>query len=273
MCNRIKGIMLSEDFRKGFTTLVRVRCEMWSCQHCGPINAQRWRAYLLDRFNKVFRDEAWCFYTVTASKDAHRAGAIPTLKNLQRAWKRLYDRIVRRYGKGTQYVRVFEQHKSGRFHMHFLLNTGRAYDKHAFEIKSAIDEFRHPECKWLRRAMAQLGAGWRVHVRRVWEARTKTANVGLVVGYILKYMGKNMSIMEFPKHQHRIGTSRKIGSPDTSSKGQGTWTHMRDLPRSALKAARPIVDMTTGEILNEASFENEAYYPPLKYYNGGFDGN
>lgn len=269
MCNRIKGIMLSEDYRNGYTTLIRIRCKQWSCPDCGPLNAISWRAYLLERFNKVMRDEKWCFFTITADRWAHKRGALDTLKNLQTAWKRLYDRLLRRYGKGLQYVRVFEQHKSGRFHMHFLLNVGEQYDRHNFVIKDKLDEFRHPECKWLSKTMKQLKAGWRVHIRRVWEARTKTANVGLVVGYILKYMGKNMSIMEFPKHAHRIATSTRIGSPAREAKGQGTWVHMRELPVTALKASKPIVDMSTGEVLNEGSFEGEHYYPPLKYYRGG----
>ena len=268
MCNRIKGVMISEDYRKGYTTLIRIRCEMWSCPDCGPINAQRWRAYLLDRFNKSFRDEKRCFYTITAHRKAHKAGAIATLKNLQSVWKRLYDRLGRRYGRGLQYVRVFEQHKSGRYHMHFLLNSGEKYDSHNFVIKGDLDEFRHPECKWLRGAMASLGGGWRCHIRRVWEARTKTANVGLVVGYVLKYMGKNMGIMEFPKHQRRIQTSRKIGSPDTEAKGKGTWTHMREIPIDMVSGGRKIVDMTTGEVLTRSSFEGEHYYPPLRFYRG-----
>lgn len=268
MCNRIKGVMISEDYKKGFTTLIRIRCEMWSCPDCGPINGQRWRAYLLERFNKAFRDEKWVFCTITAHRNAHKAGSIATLKNLQTAWKRLYDRLRRHYRSTLQYVRVFEQHTSGRYHMHFLLNVGTQYDAHDFPIKEPLDEYRHPECKWLRNTMASLGAGWRVHMRRVWEARTKTANVGLVVGYILKYMGKNMSIMEFPKHQRRIQTSRQIGSPDTASKGQGTWMHMREIPREALLTSKPILDMSTGEILTIASFEGELYYPPLRFYRG-----
>lgn len=269
MCNRIKGIMISEDFRQGFTTLVRIRCEMWNCPDCGPINAQRWRAYLLDRFNKAFGHEKWVFGTITAPGWAHRKGAAETLKNLQSGWKRLYDRLRRHYKKSIEYVRVFEQHASGRYHMHFLINAGAEYDAHNFIAENVKREFRHPECIWLRKTCVELKMGWRVHLRRVWDSEKRTENVGLVVGYILKYMGKNMSIMDFPKHQRRIQTSRKIGSPDTAAKGLGTWVHMRELPISALKGNRKILDMSTGEILTVQSFEGEHYYPPLKYYRGG----
>lgn len=269
MCSRIKGVMVSHDYKPGYITLIRIRCEMWSCPDCGPRNAIRWRAYLLKRFNlPELRERKWVFATITAHRNAHKAGPIATLKNLQNAWKRLYDRMLRRYGK-FEYVRVFEQHKSGRYHMHFLIDIGERYDACEFVIKDDLDEFRHPECKWLRKTCASLGAGWRVHMRRVWEAQTRTANVGLVVGYIMKYMSKNMSIMEFPKHQRRIQTSRKIGSPNTDAKGRGSWDHMRDVPESILKNGKPVLDMSTGEVLTIESFEGEGYYPPLRYYRGG----
>lgn len=268
-CMRIKGVVISDDFKPGYTTIIRLRCKMWSCPHCGPINAQSWRAYLLDRFNKALREEKWIFCTITAHRNAHRAGPIATLLNLQRAWKKLYDALGRRYGRGFQYVRVFEQHLSGRYHMHFLLNAGAQYDAHDFLIKDTLDEYRHPECKWLRRAVSRLGAGWRCHIRRVWEARTRTANVGLVVGYMIKYMGKNMAIMEFPKYQRRIATSSKIGSPKRAAAGQGSWEHAREYSlEKFLSSKKPVLDFSTGEILQANSFEGESYYPPLRYYRG-----
>lgn len=268
-CHKIKGVVYSDDYKKGYRALVRLRCKMWSCPYCGPKNAIAWRAYLLDRFNKHLREEKWCFITITAHKLAHKSPRA-SLLNLQQVWKKLYDRLLRRYGKEhMQYVRVFETHKSGRFHMHILLNIGEAYDKKDFVIKEPLDEYRHPDCKWLRLACAQLGGGWRVHIRRVWEAHTRTANVGLVVGYVLKYMGKQMVEMDMPKHQRRIQTSRKIGSPATNAQGRGKWDHLREIPISMLKTAKiPIVDMSTGEILTEESFEGEGYYPPLRYYKG-----
>jgi hypothetical protein len=278
-CSRIKGVVYSDDFKQGYRTLVRLSCKMWECPYCGPRNAIQWKAYLLHRFNETMRDEKWCFLTITAHKNAHKTPRL-SLKNLQQVWKKLYDRLLRRFypkgangrRKGMEYVRVFEQHLSGRYHMHILLNCGEEYDKEEFVIKGNLDEYRHPCCRWLRVACAQLGGGWRVHIRRVWEERTKTANVGLVVGYILKYMGKQMHLLEFPKHQRRIQTSRRIGSPAVAKVGQGTWTHTREIPLSMLRSIHlPILDYSTGEVLQEGSFEGEAYYPPIRYYNGGRD--
>jgi hypothetical protein len=268
-CKRIKGILLSHDLRIGLISLVRISCKQWGCPCCAQKNARNWRAYLLDTFNKKFGHEKWCFLTITANKGAHAHSSEMTIRNLQQVWKPLYDRLLRRYGKGLQYVRVFEQHESGKFHMHILLNIGAQYDEKKFVIKTKDDEFNHPDCQWLSDTCASLGGGWRVHIRRVWDNKAKTENVGLVVGYILKYMGKKMANFKFPKHQRRIQTSRKIGSPQTNAKGTGTWEHMREIGISYLKqATKPIVDFTTGEILSERSFEGEAYYPQIEYYTG-----
>lgn len=268
-CKRIKGILLSHDYRQGYITLVRISCKQWGCPCCAHKNARNWRAYLLDTFNKKFGHEAWCFLTITAHKNAHKHSAEATILNLQQVWKKLYDRLLRRFGKGLQYVRIFEKHKSGRFHMHLLLNIGKQYDAQEFQIKTKLDEFRHPVCKWLKSACVSVGGGWRVHVKRVWDDTAKTANVGLVVGYILKYMGKDMANFKFPKHQRRIQTSRKVGSPATNAKGQGTWEHKRKIGISyLLEVKKRIVDMTTGEVLTDRSFEGESYYPQLEYYTG-----
>lgn len=153
--------------------------------------------------------------------------------------------------------------------MHILINCGLEYDKHAFVIKDKLDEFRHPECRWLKLACVELGGGHRVHIRRVWDDKKRSANVGLVIGYILKYMGKDMASFAFPKHQRRIQTSRNIGSPATNAKGVGTWEHRREIGIAYLSEVKKrIVDMTTGEILTPRSFEGESYYPPLEYYRG-----
>lgn len=268
-CKRLKGILLSHDFRNGYITLVRISCKQWGCPCCAQRNARNWRAYLLDTFNKRFGHEKWCFLTITAHRKAHVTPEM-TVKNLQQVWKKLYDRLLRRYGKESMnYVRVFEQHSSGRFHMHILLSCGEAYDKHAFVIRRNTDEFRHPECRFLRMACAELGGGWRVHIRRVWDDKARSSNVGLVVGYILKYMGKSMANFKFPKFQRRIQTSRKIGSPATNAKGVGTWKHVREIGISYLREAKKkIVDMTTGEVLTERSFDGESYYPQIEYYRG-----
>jgi len=268
-CKRIKGVLLSHDYRNGYITLVRISCKQWGCPCCQHKNARNWRAYLLDTFNKRFGHEKWCFLTITANKGAHKHSAEMTIRNLQQVWKRLYDRMLRKFGKGLEYVRVFEKHKSGRFHMHILINIGAQYDAENFTIKTPKDEFRHPICRWFKDTCKALGGGEIAHIRRVWDDQAKSANVGLVVGYILKYMGKDMASFKFPKHQRRVQTSRKIGSPATNAKGVGTWEHKREIGIAYLKEVKKkIVDMTTGEVLTERSFEGESYYPQLEYYTG-----
>lgn len=268
-CKRIKGVLLSHDFRMGYITLVRISCKQWGCPCCAQKNARNWRAYLLDTFNKKFGHEKWCFLTITANKGAHKHSPEMTIKNLQQVWKKLYDRMLRKFGPGLQYVRVFEQHKKKTFHMHILINIGEQYDSENFTLKTPKDEFRHPVCRWFKDACKALGGGEIAHIRRVWDDQKKSANVGLVVGYILKYMGKDMASFKFPKHQRRVQTSRRVGSPQTNAKGTGTWEHKREIGLSYVESAsKPIVDMTTGEVIDEDSFEGESYYPAYEYYTG-----
>lgn len=269
-CMGIKGVVISHDYAPSQVTLVRLTCKQWACPYCGPQNAKNWRAYLLDTFNKKLRNEQWCFFTITAEPTFKSPENV--IRNLQQVWKKLYDRLRRRYGKkNTLYVRIFERGKiKGRFHMHFLMNCGQAYDKHAFIISDLLSEMRHPECKWLRAACASMGGGWRVHIRRVWEAETKTTNVGLVVGYLIKYMGKEMSSFAFPKHQRRVQCSREIGSPKRSKVSSGTWEMTREISKAWLSIAeKPMIDITIGQRLTLASFEGESYYPPMRFYSGG----
>jgi len=268
-CKRLKGVLLSLDFRQGYISLVRVACKMWGCPCCGHNNAKAWRAYLLKTFNERFGHEHWCFFTITANPGAHKHSAEMTIRNLQQVWKPLYDRLRRFYNKRLEFIRIFEPHRSGRFHMHILINVGLEYDKVGFVIKDKKDEFRHPHCRFLRRAVCQLGGGNRVHIRRVWDDASRTSNVGIVIGYILKYMGKQMADFEFPKHQRRVQTSRAIGSPKRNAKGHGVWQHKREISLTYMyQADRPIIDITTGERLTERSFEGEHYYPPLADYRG-----
>lgn len=268
-CKRIKGVLLSLDFRLGFITLVRISCKQWGCPCCAQKNARNWRAYLLDTFNKRFGHEKWCFLTITANPGAHKHSPEMTILNLQQVWKKLYDRMLRKFGRGLQYVRVFEQHEKKTFHMHVLINIGEQYDAYNYLIKTPKDEFNHPMCRWFKDTMAALGGGPIAHIRRVWDDAARSANVGLVVGYILKYMGKKMANFKFPKHQRRVQTSRKIGSPATNASGQGTWEHKRKIGITYLKEAKKnIVDVTTGEILTEQSFGGESYYPQWEDYCG-----
>lgn len=268
-CMRIKGVLISRDFYPHQVSIAHMRCKMWSCPHCGPINAASWRAYLLQKFNSDLAGEKWIFVTITAHARAHVTAA-RSLLNLQQGWKKLYDRMLRRWGKGgLQYVRVFEQHRSGRYHMHALISAGGAYDAHGILPLSLAREFRHPECIWLRRACVSVGLGWRVHMRRVWDHQTRQANAGLVVGYMMKYMAKNLAMMDFPKHQRRVQTSRKIGSPAVSREGRGTWVLAREFSLEGFLRNRiPHYDISLDKEINIEDFENEAYYPPIRYYRG-----
>lgn len=259
-CKRIRALLSSEDHTPGRLTIARMRCKMWSCEYCGKVNARRWRAHLLSRFNDHLKEE-WVFVTLTAHANAHVTPAM-SVKNLQQTWKKLYDRLRRHYSKKIEYIRVFEAHKSGRYHMHLLLNVGTEYDAHGLQPRTLKEELRHPECRWLSKAAAESGGGWRVHMRRVKDYETGTSNAGLVVGYITKYMSKNIGQSWFPKGQCLIYPSRGVGSPARRPPSAATWRPRSGIYRDDVFQYREIFDVTANHRVTTDDFLDEFIYPP-----------
>lgn len=156
-------------------------CKMWACEPCGARNAKRWIARIIKGCNTHAND--WYFCTMTA--DENWRGADNSLRNLRRNWAKLRKRLARlakKSDRGFYYVRVWEAHKDGSFHMHLITN---------FPVTT----------KWLKDNAKTCGLGH--------QARSeKTANPGQVAGYISKYMVKSLpNASHYPKGARRIEVS------------------------------------------------------------------
>lgn len=158
---------------------VQPDCGMWSCESCGAKNARRWIARVIDGCNNLPPDN-WYFATITAHRKMR--GAEASLKNIKHGWSILRKRWARRVDE-LYYVRVWEAHKDGSFHMHAITN----YDSANVRIKD--------DC-------AKAGLGY--------EARNDEAkNAGEVAGYMAKYMLKSIPrATQYPKGARRIEVSR-----------------------------------------------------------------
>jgi len=151
---------------------------MWSCRVCGARNARRWNARLIHHMNTVDA-YGWYFLTITAH-DKWR-GKDASVQNLRQGWKKLYNRMRRKYGR-TDYAKVWEFHKDGSFHLHILY--ARKVGK-----------------RWLRNNSRQCGMGYICD-----SSRSK--NAGQVAGYVSKYMLKSFEHADkYPKSLHRIRVS------------------------------------------------------------------
>ena len=160
--------------------LMRGSCGMWACRVCGARNGKRWNARLLEHMNTHKGSGRWFFLTITAHQSwrGQRASVI----NLRQGWKKLYNRMLRKYGV-SEYVRVWEFHKDGSFHLHVL-------------IRRKIGK------RWLRDNSVACGMGYIVD-------SSKAKNPGMVAGYVAKYLLKSFNHADkYPRGMRRIECSR-----------------------------------------------------------------
>lgn len=167
---------------RGLITFARGACKMWSCPECALKNVKRWIARIIDGINKLGGD--WYFATVTAHKWWR---CEKSLINLRSNWHKLRKRMVRmakKMGIELHYVRVWEHHEDGSYHMHIINNVGL-------------------NTKWLKDNASECGMGFMAHSDEI-------VNAGQAAGYVAKYMlkqSKEDTLHSFPKGARRIEAS------------------------------------------------------------------
>jgi len=179
------------SFADNKALLLRPHCKMWNCPACAARNARQWLARIINHINK-YLSANWRFFTLTAHENWR--GREASVRNIRQGWKKLYNRIIRRY-HASMIVRVWESHKDGSFHLHGLINC---------RIKKS----------WLKKHARQCGMGYMVDIQGV-------RNAGQAAGYIAKYFLKSEVIGEYPKGLRRIEASRN-------------WTKLDDLTGETL---------------------------------------
>lgn len=175
--------------------LMRGSCKKWACKTCGARNAKRWQARILNHINKSGK-ATWFFLTVTAHENWR--GAIASVKNIRQGWKKLYNRMRRKYGI-SEFVKVWEFHKDGSFHLHIL-------------IKRKIGK------RWLKDNARECGMGYQVD-------SSASKNAGMVAGYISKYLIKSLdNATKYTKGIRRIECSRNWEKlPDLGGSSDYEW--------------------------------------------------
>lgn len=169
------------DDEKNVVLFGKGTCQRWNCESCGARNAKRWIARIIKGCNTHADD--WYFCTITA--DEKWRGKHSSLLNLRRNWPKLRKRLARlakKHGVALVYVRVWEAHKDGSFHMHLITN---------FPVEE----------RWLKDNSKTSGMGY--------QAKSEKAkNPGQVAGYISKYMVKSLpNATHYPKGARRIEVS------------------------------------------------------------------
>lgn len=183
-CSHPKRAVLCGTTADGLQGVIAMPpCKMWACPSCAANNARRWIARIIDGVNHIGGD--WYFVTLTAH-EWHRSTR--SVANLRNGWRRLYNRMLRKFGR-FDYVKVWELHKDGStFHHHLILNAGVTH-------------------RYMKDTARSCGMGYQTDTQEV-------ENAGQVAGYIAKYTMKNISALDrwgsdaWPKGLRRIEVSR-----------------------------------------------------------------
>jgi len=212
------------DRASGKAILIRGACGLWSCKVCGARNGRRWLARLLNHMNKS-KTQRWFFLTITAHEKWR--GVDASVRNLRQGWKKLYNRMRRRYGC-TEYAKVWEFHEDGSFHLHVLY--GRKVGK-----------------RWLKDNSKECGMGYIVD-------SSASKNPGQCAGYAAKYLLKSFEVADrYPKGLRRIEVSRSWAKlPDLNENDDYNWVVSQtragqDRIAAALGSEIDIVDMRPSE--------------------------
>jgi len=179
-CENFKAIVTASDENKKQILMARTRCKQWTCSYCAEINKKIWQARILEHINKN-TDLQWSWFTLTAH--GKKRGKRKSLQNLRSAWDALLKRIKRHFKavEKLHYVRVFEQHKDGSYHLHCILSA------HWTDLKIRIskDGKQTSHSTWLDKQAKDMKIGYYTHA-----ANFEGKHAGYIAGYVTKYMTK-----------------------------------------------------------------------------------
>jgi len=240
-CPNFRALMVANPPNTGNMLVARAGCDQWSCEVCSRKLQRMWRGYLNRRIAEI--GGQWSFMTLTAHPAAHEHGW--TLHNLRDAWKPVYDaiRYACRDQKPIEYIRLFEKHKTGEFHIHALWRV--------------LLPFGDDSERWLKGIATAHGLGYKVDWRQTPEG-TEAQKVAM---YITKYMSKDaQGLMTMPKGLRRIQTSQGIGAmkPEGS---EYVWRIKSGVYEPDVIEHNVVVDVSTGEVITPDYFKFHLIYP------------
>lgn len=174
--------------------VTKASCKSWSCPECSARMGKKWIAIALDHINKTGGD--WYFMTLTSHKKVRTPRG--SKKVLAHGWRKLSLRMKRAYGR-FDYLRVWELHKDGAYHHHYILNCPIPHKRY---YDSRKKQYRFT-CNWLKKNASECGMGYMCDFRPIY-------NPAFVAGYVAKYTLKQAApdvARHWVKGTRRIETS------------------------------------------------------------------
>jgi len=250
------SLIVWKHLTKKSAVMTRLRCKSWQCEYCCKINRDAWRSHLKKRIGKMGGD--WFFLTMTAHE--HIRTPAGSLENIRSNLDRLFKRVRRVWGK-IEYVRVYETHEKGAFHVHVVISglslrverkQARNHEIHYKPCENSAGKGTWGVQTWFRRNCRQIGMGFMVHVVRL-QTTAKTVN------YICKYLTKDLP--ETP-YLRRIQTTQGIGSPFSRKEPSG-WQATPLIYVGMLEGAE-LTDLNLKMKIPASYWQENIVYPLLK---------
>lgn len=237
----------------------RLRCKQWSCDHCASKNAKLWQFWLIKRLPEV--SDKWWLVTLTAH--SKKRTELASLQNLRNNIDRLIKRVRQVWGDDIQYVRVFERHPTSEaVHVHFIMSgltpfVAFVVNAKARELTIALNTRTKHRCwstkTWFKNTAQEMKMGYMADVRQF------EGDVTIASFYVTKYLTKDQQAIDIPYLRH-VQVTKGIGSPEFEKSYE--WTPVSYITSRTFEFANTrVVDIDTGEVIDNQYWETKGFYP------------
>jgi len=253
-CPNFNKIAYRHDERRGWI-MFRLRCKSWRCPYCAIENQKMWRKHLKCKI--IDLGGTWWFGTITAPSWDRRPEA--TLYTIRLNFDRFMKRLNRVFKTGVQYVRIYEKHEDGAFHMHIIV-SGLSERVERYIAPTGSTAFRPTTAArkagtwsiktWWKKTLSKCGCGYIADIKEIPAVSA--------IGYVTEYMTKSAQDYHV-KNLRRIQTSRAIGSPNKRSNER--WDVVGFLYGGNV-GYEPVIDMDEKKKIPASYWLENVVYPP-----------
>ena len=246
--------------------LTRTRCKQWNCEYCASVNRRVWMYRIIETLIHRPTSEQWHFMTLTLPSEYHDNKDVSgSIKHWQSVSNKLFGQLRYRLGK-FMYIRIYEQHKSGVFHMHVLLNA--TFPDVERNIRKDETDYYYSET--LAKICKTQGLG-KIHDMRPikTENHEENGHARNVASYVTKYLTKSIqgtiqSILndENISRVRLIQTSHGWHKMQSDSDLQWRKGRISKQEFDALQQDKiSVFDLDLKREVEEEDYENTYYYP------------
>ena len=253
-CQNFSLLAYRKDPVRGWL-MMRLRCKSWRCPYCAIENQKMWRKHLKRRIIDLGGE--WYFGTITAP--SWNRTPEKTLEVIRTNFDRFMKRLRRVWKKGVQYVRIYEKHEKGAFHLHIIISnlspgveiyrtrSGTVAFRPAFSTK----DIRYWSIRtWWKKTLSKCGCGYIADIKQIPAVQA--------IGYVTEYMTKSAQDYHVP-NLRRIQTSRGVGSPTERSVEH--WSVVGSIWGGSVNY-QPVIDMDEKVKIPASYWIEHITYPP-----------